>query len=158
MRALLLAALLTLAGCASVSAPQQDSLVGAWRLVRYVDTPDGGAPVHAFGDPPSGQFMFTADRRASVHIMRNPPSADATITDPDPDACVPEWYCAYFGAYSVDWAAHTWTIHVEGGNIPSFIGTDQTRTFMLDGDRLVLSGAYEEGGRTVRYERVLMRE
>jgi hypothetical protein len=49
-------------------------------------------------------------------------------------------------------------VHVEGGNIPSFIGTDQTRAFALAADRLVIADAYEgEDGRTVRTERILTR-
>lgn len=159
MRAFLIVVLATigLGGCETSAAPDS-SLVGAWQLVKYVDTPDGGAPVEAFGPSPKGMFVFTADGRASVHIMRNPPRPDANVSDPDPDACVPEWYCSYFGSYTIDWSKQSWTIRVEGGNIPSFIGSDQTRRFTLEGDKLVLADSYEDGkGKRVRTERVLLR-
>ena len=152
----LIAAMILLAGCATAptSAP---TLVGAWRLERYVDTPDGEAPIMAFGEHPVGLFVFTADGHAAISMMANPPRTDAP-PDPDPDACQPAWYCSYFGTYTVDWSRSEWNVHVEGGNIPSFIGTDQTRGFRLDGDRIVIAGAYEdENGRSVRYERVLTR-
>ncbi|MBL8552301.1 MAG: lipocalin-like domain-containing protein [Hyphomonadaceae bacterium] len=146
-----------LMACALMGCAHEPSLVGAWRLERYVDTPDGEAPIEAFGAHPVGLFVFSADGRASVNIMRNPPGAAGEVADPDPDACVPDWYCSYFGAYSVDWTKRSWTIHVEGGNIASFIGTDQTRSFSLKGDRLVLRDAYTDGSRTIRTERVLVR-
>lgn len=154
MRAMILTTLFALSACATAPDP---SLAGAWRLERYVDTPEGGAPVMAFGEHPEGLFVFTADGHASISMMRNPRTA-ASVVDPDPDACQPDWYCSYFGTYDVDWARHEWVVHVTGGNIPSFIGTDQTRGFTIDGDRIVLSGEYEDadGGR-VLYERILVR-
>jgi hypothetical protein len=66
--------------------------------------------------------------------------------------------CSYFGSYDVDWTQHRWTVHVGGGNIPSFIGADQSRTFELNDDTLVLRDAYrDEAGRLVRTERLLLR-
>ena len=118
---------------------------GSWRL-------------EAFGAKPGGMFVFTADGHASLTLMRNPPKADAAVSDPDPDACVPTWYCSYYGTYSVDWSKPAWTIHVEGANIPSFIGTDQTRPFKIEGDKLVLAGSYkDEKGKNVHFSRVLVR-
>ena len=48
MRALL-AACLGLHASLAAAAGSSDSLVGTWRLVSYTDTPENGAPVHAFG-------------------------------------------------------------------------------------------------------------
>lgn len=135
-----------------------DTLVGTWRLVSYVDTPEGAEPIYAFGKEPIGLFIFTADGHVSISIMRNPPAPAVPTADPDPDACVPGWYCAYFGTYTVDPKAGTWATHVLGGNIPSFLGTDQTRSFSISGDKLVISESYLEDQRRVRAERVLIRE
>lgn len=132
-------------------------LVGAWHLERYVDTPEKGPPVFAFGEHPVGLFVFTADGHVSIHIMRNPPTAESTSADPDPDACVPTWYCSYFGTYTVEPSGKRWVTHVEGGNIPSFIGTDQPRAFSIKGDRLTISESYVAEGQTFRAERVLVR-
>lgn len=156
MRVFLLIAALALVSCQP--APQQNALVGAWRLVSYTDTPEGGAPVMEFGERPGGMFVFSADGHAAFNIMRNPPAPEATSTSVDPDACTPAWYCSYFGTYTVDWSAHTWTLHVEGGNIASFIGTDQTRPFRIEGDRLIIEASYDdEAGRHITAERVLER-
>ncbi len=144
-------------GAGRARQPQALTLVGSWRLVRYADTPDGGPPVFPFGDPPSGLFVFTPDRHVSINLMRNPPAPDSASTDPDPDACIPAWYCSYYGTYDVDLGRGYWVTHVSGGNIPHYLGTDQRRSFVIKGDTLVISESYTSAGRTVRAERVLIR-
>lgn len=133
------------------------ALVGTWRLLRYVDTPDGAEPIHAFGERPVGQFQFAKDGHFSINIMRNPPAPAAATVDIDPDACMPVWYCSYFGSYTLAKNGRQWITHVDGGNIPSYIGTSQTRSFEITGNRMIISETYEAGGRTVRAQRVLER-
>ena len=158
-----LVALLVLAPMAKAAGPpppykeQPQPLVGVWKLVRYADTPKGGEPIYAFGESPIGQFVFTNDGHMSVHIMHNPPNPQTAVVDPDPDACMPSWYCGYFGTYTVDYAKNQWTTRVLGGNVPTYVGTDQTRTFKLSKDRLVISGSYMVEGRSVTLERILVR-
>jgi hypothetical protein len=48
-------------------------------------------------------------------------------------------YTAYFGSYSVDEDAGVVTHHVTGSLFPNWIGTDQRREILLDGDQLTLS-------------------
>lgn len=145
-------------GTAQGWAVEPSPLVGSWSLERYVDTPDGGSPYFAFGENPVGLFVFTADGYASFHLMRNLPAAEPAGSDPDPNACVPTWYCSYFGSYTYDAAGGRWITHVLGGNIPSYIGTDQPRSFRIEGERLIISYTYEADRRTVRGERVLVRQ
>jgi hypothetical protein len=90
--------------------------------------------------------------------MRNPPDVTAATTDPDPDACIPGWYCSYFGTYTVDAKKGVWITHVIGGNIPTYLGTDQPRSFTLSGDKLVIWESYQKGDKRVEAERVLIRE
>ena len=136
---------------------QINPLVGTWRLVRYVDTPKGGEPIYVFGESPIGQFIFTEDGYMSVHVMHNPPNPNDAVVDPDPDACIPSWYCGYFGTYTVDTKEHYWVTHVLGGNIVAYIGTDQKRIFTIEGDQLVISETYLSGDVPVTAERVLVR-
>jgi len=136
----------------------RNALVGTWRLIRYADTPKGSEPVHVFGESPIGQFIFTEDGHMSVHIMHNPPNPKDAVVDPDPEACIPSWYCGYFGTYTVDAKEHYWVTRVLGGNIPAYIGTDQKRTFKIIGDQLVISETYISGHTTVAAERVLVRD
>jgi hypothetical protein len=158
---ILACALIVFAFCplrlAVASDQRHESLVGTWHLVRYVDTPDGGAPVYAYGTDPIGLFIFTADGHISVSIMRNPPDMNNATVDPDPEACIPAWYCAYFGTYSVNYERGTWVTHVLGSNIPTYLGTDQPRTFKIIGDTLTILEAYMVGTQHVRAERVLRR-
>jgi hypothetical protein len=135
------------------------ALVGAWRLERYVDTPEGADAVHPFGTPPVGVFIFTSEGDVSINIMRNPPTEEVdTNPNPNPHPCIPAWYCSYFGRYTCDPVAGHWTTHVVGGNIPTFIGTDQPRPFKISGDTMIISGSYtSDDGKTVHYERVLRR-
>lgn len=133
-------------------------LIGAWLLEKYVDTPDHGEPIFAFGKKPVGHFIFTAGGHAAFSIMRNPPNVASPTTDPDPDACVPVWYCAYFGIYTVDPKSGVWVIHVLSGNIPGFLNGDQLRHFKIDGDKLTVSDTYMNGSTRITTERVFIRE
>jgi len=138
--------------------PVSGPLVGTWRLISYTDTVEGEAPIHAFGVEPIGVFIFTADGYFAISIMRNPPDVAAPTADPDPDACIPGWFCAYFGTYDVDYKTSTWVTHVRGANAPGYLGTDQSRHFSIHGDRLVISESYEANGKTVHVDRILVRE
>jgi hypothetical protein len=136
----------------------ENPLVGTWRLVRYADTLEGGKTIHAFGEAPIGQFIFTKDGHISVHIMHNPPAPTNAPVDPDPDACMPSWYCAYFGSYTFNAKDNSWVTRVKGGNIVSYVGTDQKRSFSIKGDQLIISEKYKSAdGVQVTAERVLVR-
>lgn len=144
--------------CARRASRERATLVGTWRLERYVDMPDGTDPVYPFGASPVGMFIFTSGGDVSINIMRDPPAREQAGTNPDPHACIPPWYCSYFGSYTCDLVAGAWTTHVVGGNIPTFIGTDQQRPFKISGDALIIAGSYAAAdGTTVQYERVLRR-
>ena len=142
---------------ATINSAASNPLVGTWQLERYVDTPDGDPPIYAYGQPPIGLFVFTPDGHVSISIMRNPPNVGSTTTDPDPEACVPVWYCSYFGTYTYDPVGPRWTTHVAGGNIPAYLATNQTRSFRIDRDMLIISETYVADGKTVHAERVLRR-
>jgi hypothetical protein len=131
-------------------------LVGTWNLVSFVDTPEGGTPLYAHGEHPVGQFIYTADGHVSVHIMHDP-------ADPKPAPEIPGLeatprYVGYFGTYTVLESEGVVVHHVIGGNLPSYINTDQRRPFQLRGDRLTISGIRTaSGGVRVRWERILVR-
>ncbi len=74
-----------------------EPLIGTWELKEYVDVPEGGQPIYAFGNPPVGLFVFTADGHVAINLMRNPPAVGKESSDPDPDSCIPAWYCSYYG-------------------------------------------------------------
>ena len=135
----------------------RNPLVGTWELQQYVDVPEGEPPVYAFGNPPVGLFVFTAEGHVSISLMRNPPAVGTVSSDPDPDACIPSWYCSYFGTYQYNPAGPSWTTHVAGGNIPHYLDTDQRRTFKIKGDLLTILETYSADGKTFHTKRVLRR-
>ena len=150
--------LLTSSVSAAAESPAENPLVGTWMLVKYVDTPDNGEPIFAFGRHPVGFFIFTAGGHVAFNIMRNPPDIAQPTSDPDPDACIPGWYCAYFGTYTLDKKNGMWITRVLSANTPSWLNTDQPRHFKLIGNELVVSETYMSGGRRIKAERVFVRE
>src|SRR5580658_1812581 len=127
-------AMLALCGVVTLCAAAGDTaslLVGTWKLVRFVDTPEGGEPIYEHGLHPVGQFIYTADGHVSVHIMHDP-------SDPNPQPQVPglepsRRYVAYFGTYTVSTEEGVVIHHITGSNRPSEINTDQRRPFRLQG-------------------------
>ena len=107
---------------------------------------------------PVGHFIFTAGGHVAFSIMRNPPDIDNPTSDPDPDACIPGWYCAYFGTYTVDTKTGVWVTHVLSANAPGYLNTDQPRHFTIAGDRLVVSETYLNGRTRIKAERIFVRE
>ena len=129
-----------------------------WHLefVRFVDTPEGSAPLYQHGEHPVGQFIYTADGYLSIHIMRDP--ADLKPAPDIPGLETTPRYVGYVGTYTV-LESESIVIHrVTGGNLSSYINSDQRRPFHLDGDTLTIGGfRAAPDGRRVRWERVLIR-
>ncbi len=143
---------------AAVEIGKKNPLIGTWLLVKYVDTPENSEPIFAFGKQPVGHFIFTPGGHVAFSIMRSPPDIEIPTSDPDPDPCIPGWYCAYFGTYTVDVKSGVWVTHVQSANIPGFLNTDQPRHFKIDGDTLVVSETYSNGSTRISAERVFVRE
>jgi hypothetical protein len=151
-------ALIILCGVATLWAADDAAarLVGTWKLVRFVDTPEGGEPIYEHDLHPVGQFIYTADGHVSVQIMHDP-------SDPKPAPSVPGLepslrYVAYFGTYTVMPAEGVVIHHVIGGNRQSYINTDQRRPFQLQGDTLNIGSVRTVNGVKWRSERILVRE
>lgn len=143
---------------ATAEIDKRNPLIGTWLSVKYVDTPEYSEPIFAFGKEPVGYFIFTPGGHVAFSIMRNPPDIENPTSDPDPDACIPGWYCAYFGTYTVDVKSRGWVTHVLSANAPGFLNTDQPRHFTMNGNTLVVSETYLSGGKRIKAERVFVRE
>lgn len=99
------------------------ALIGTWRVVSYESWDQQGQVSTPFGEAPSGYAVFDATGHAFIQLMGTSPGSA---------------FAAYYGTYTTDHAARAVTIHVEGSNLPSYIGTDQVRPFRVDGDNLTL--------------------
>jgi hypothetical protein len=128
----------------SLHSPKSD-LIGTWRIVLADDRPnDREAWEHSYGDHPRGYLIYDVSGHVSIQFGSDPPTSpfasgdDFAETDAEARHAY-EYYCAYFGTYTVDESRGIITHHVEGSLQPSYTGTDQERPFKLIGDRLELS-------------------
>lgn len=149
-----LLALLLIASPAGAASP--NPLVGTWIMDEFVDYDADGKAFSAMGDKPVGMFIFTADGHFSFNMMRPPSVARADKVEPY-QTLEPNWYMSYFGAYQFDPSGPGWTAQVHGGNVPSYIGTEQKRVFTICDGKLYISQSYTLGGKTYRADRVLHR-
>ena len=107
-------------------------LVGLWRLVafqrEYQATGDREFPM---GNTPAGYILFLPEGRMAVVITGE--GRKAPVTDQD-RAGLFNSLVAYTGPYRVD--GETWITTVEVSANPAWVATEQTRFFMVEGNRL----------------------
>ena len=85
----------------------RDQLIGAWKLVSYVEKPvDGSEPFHPLGEHPMGIILYTPDDYMSAQLMRpdRQPFASGDRFDGTADEYQQEapTYIAYSGPFHVD--------------------------------------------------------
>ena len=122
----------------------ESDLIGTWRIVLADDRPNNrDAWEHSYGDHPRGYLIYDASGHMSIQFGSDPPTSpfasgdDFAETDAEARHAY-EYYCAYFGTYTVDASRGIITHHVEGSLQPSYTRTNQERPFKLLGDRLEL--------------------
>ena len=97
-------------------------LVGVWRLASFHDVEDGVPAPGPLGPDPQGLLFYADSRHLSVTMM----SADSTA------------YMSYAGTWRRD--GNRVIHHLTIAPNPDWIGTDQIRDLVYDGDRLTLYG------------------
>jgi hypothetical protein len=117
-------------------------LIGHWTLLS-LEVVSGEAIQYPLGRDVSGLIVYDGAGHMAVQIMRaNRPrfaSGDqASGTFAELTAAV-GGYIAYFGSYSVDEGARVVTHHLTGSLFPNWVGTEQQRAIVLQGDQLTLS-------------------
>lgn len=118
----------------------QDILPGTWKLLSYVreDLPSG-AKSDVMAAHPTGYIHYGRDGRMMVMIVgsdrKKPAGPSAT---PQEAEALLKSMLAYAGTFTLDTNAKTVTHHIEISWDQSRAGTDQVRTYKLDGDRLTL--------------------
>ncbi len=126
---------LGLAALPSPSIAQQKSskemLVGAWTLLLIDGVKGDGTHVPQFGPNPDGMLMFSPTGRYSVQFERaNLPKIKANNRDkatPEESKAITSGTLAHFGAYTVNDADKTFTMHIEASSFPNWDGTKQVR-------------------------------
>ena len=119
---LIIALLIGLAG--PVFAQQKtlkELIVGTWLLDSVYDQTQDGEKHNPWGDGVKGQAIFTSDGHISWQMMSaNRPKADTSPREPV------GLVVAYWGTYTVDEAAKTYTVHLERCTFPQWDETDGT--------------------------------
>jgi hypothetical protein len=121
----------------------QQAILGTWKLLSYVrEELPSGAKSDVMGAHPSGYINYGREGRMIVIIVgsdrKKPAGAVAT---PDEAEALITSMLAYAGTYSIDSQAKTVTHHVDISWDQSRTGTDQVRSYKLEGDRLTLTTA-----------------
>lgn len=122
---------------------KSEDIVGAWRLVSWsIEIPDAEAPVEPFGSAPAGWLVYSADGVMSAQLMS---SGRASLggrsirkLSESERLDVLETFFAYAGRYHTedDVIVHQVDVSLN----PDFVGQDQRRTAVLQGDTLTLTG------------------
>ena len=106
----------------------KNKLVGRWRLVSYLASPEQGEPVYPLGAAAKGVLDYSREGNVSVHIMG-------------------AGYFAYYGYYTVDEKASTVMHHLELCSERTLAGASNLRHIAMEGARLVLSGSMDLDGK-----------
>ena len=119
----------------------KNPFVGTWRLESCEFRSVDGHVTHPLGLDAIGYILYSEDGYMSVTLMpaNRTRFADGDVsggTDEEKIASA-ETYVAYCGTYEIQ--GKTVVHHIEASFFPNWIGTDQVRSFELDGDRLTLS-------------------
>jgi hypothetical protein len=129
-----------------MSASLRDKLIGAWKLISYVEKPvDGSAPFYPFSEAPQGIIMYTPDGFMSAQLC--PPnrvpfaSGDWFKGTPQEYEAEASSYIAYTGPFNVDEQKQTLTHSMFSSLFPNWIGQTQPRVVKVEGDFLYLSTA-----------------
>jgi hypothetical protein len=124
-------------------------LIGAWTLVSVTVDRDG-SKTEPFGPNPNGFLIFDRNGHFSLVVTRaNLPklaSNNRMTATADENKAIVRGSVAYFGTYTVSEADRLFTVHVEGGIFPNWIGTDQKRIFTINGDQLRYTNSSRSGG------------
>ncbi len=120
----------------------KDRLLGTWRILAYRAERADGSGDEPMGPNLKGCIMYTHDGYMSVHLMRPSrtpyASGDVNRSTPEERAAAAASYFAYAGTYEVDDVAQTVIHHVLYSLAPNWVGVDQKRLVILEGNRLEL--------------------
>ncbi|MFL6244821.1 MAG: lipocalin-like domain-containing protein, partial [Thermoanaerobaculia bacterium] len=131
----------------AMSETNYGAIAGCWQMIEAWDMNDPGKPGKSYpwGNPPLGYWVYDTAGNVSVQISINPalPIVDAswwTLGKTANDEMLASFnnYMAYFGTYTVDYAAGTVTHNVTTDVLRQYTGTAQARPFQIVGDELLI--------------------
>jgi hypothetical protein len=112
-------------------ADDRAKIIGIWKLVAYeVEVQSTGQKEPVMGQNPTGYVIFTPEGRVMFVLTGEGRKAAKTIQD---RAELLNSLVAYTGTYRVE--GDKWITKVEVAWNPEWVGTEQVRSFTVDGDR-----------------------
>jgi Lipocalin-like domain len=116
----------------TVFGADQNTVLGTWKLVSYdVEVQSTGAKAPLMGEHPTDYAAFLPDQHVFFILTgeaRKPAKTDKERAD------LLNTLVAYTGTYAVE--GDKWTTHVEVAWNPEWVGTEQIRSFKLNGKYL----------------------
>ncbi len=124
----------------------RERLIGAWKLVSYVEKPvDGSAAFYPMGEKPQGIIMYTSDGYMSAQLMhpgRRPFASGDWFRGSDEEFKEEaRSYIAYSGPFHTDEDKQTLTHSMFVSLFPNWLGQTQPRVVKIERDMLHLSSA-----------------
>lgn len=111
---------------------QEGSVQGVWKLVSYeVEIQATGQKEPVMGRNPAGYVIFTPEGRAMFLLTGEGRKPAKTVQE---RAELLSSLVAYTGTYRIE--ADKWITRVEVAWNPEWVGTEQTRFFKVDANRL----------------------
>jgi hypothetical protein len=121
-----------------------ETLQGRWKIVAAEDLrPDGTVARYPWGRHPIGAIVVQGGS-CYVQIMSSDvPDFSATDTPANDQmkASLLSSYIAYTGPCTIDDAKGTTTMKVEAAWRPNYVGTEQTRFYRFEGNRMLYGPA-----------------
>jgi hypothetical protein len=113
-------------------ADDRTKIHGLWKLISYeVEIQATGQKEFPMGQNPTGFVIFTPEGRIMLLFTAEGRKPAKTV---DERANLLSTLTAYAGTYRIE--GDKWITKVEVAWNPEWIGTEQTRSFKVDGDRL----------------------
>lgn len=129
----------------------KEQIVGAWTLVSWIQTRPDGTKNYRFGNNPKGVNMFSPAGRFSLIIMKADlpkiSSNDAMKPTAEEAEAIVIGSIAYYGTYSVDEAAKSLTLQLDGTTLTNQLGIPQKRNInSISADEMHYSNPTGVGG------------
>ena len=108
-------------------------LTGTWRLVAWSTKFDGGDAVEPYGPSPKGRLVLTPERYWIIVLTGANRKAAGTVEE---KAALLDSMIAYTGKFTVEGDKITTRVDTSSNEI--YTGTNQTRFFRIEGNKLIL--------------------
>ena len=99
----------------------------------WVEVKSNGLMFNPMGQKPNGHVIFTPEGRVSFTLTAENRQAPESVQD---RADLFNSMIAYTGTYQLN--GNQWVTRVDAAWNPQWVGTEQTRYFLIEGDKLVV--------------------